>query len=693
MFPEELYYNFIVRAFIENPQDGYKYGISAILNDDTRDHCIYIDRYLESDPSVKDHLVYAFPCPGVGEHILTARDSSKIHLWVNWSGVETISYSWSEIFLQFSDFCYSVNAGTFIPSNSVSAKNVTDEIEKTSNKETTGILSGETEKYPSSFTVKQNVENLAKKDSLLSQFITSNDDKIEKNTQELISQQEEINEIKGTLGMEKNNVLHLNLNEGEESYIISSFNQTKDIKVRFTAKRSVSFSGNSCLNLNDVSLIDKDSKLETSVHSVGDDICPGSYNNTYIGANHGDYDCLNVTSNNHGKTPSDIGSLWEDSLGNECVLVGVPDENHLWFFGQNTLTYPKFTFKTSVFTSGVTLTHKSGALNTGSILISEAEKKQWYCAIRLANLSVILDDNLISESGDYEFNKMEICEDYDVLNPASVIEQIKSGVGTFSETPNPQSFSTADKVVRHSIIYRFDSAYDWKIITNFIAYQDINIGYFGFTQQNVLSGSDIHMYIPKALPISNGQEVLDFRTIAPHNNVPQIMNITSEYWENPLLPPDRWLEFSENIGLHSGYLFDYGVGGDNRKDNINNAFFLYTSRKCYPHGIDTKISVNEGDSFSAVTWRKYIDRDSINTNGIISKNVFEYNDKVYIYGDFNQIGIYEIEIPNEYVGKKIDVFENSENVTLLNEISSKKILVKVSSSNPLYGYIVASIKK
>ena len=72
-------------------------------------------------------------------------------------------------------------------------------------------------------------------------------------------------------------------------------------------------------------------------------------------------------------------------------------------------------------------------------------------------------------------------------------------------------------------------------------------------------------------------------------------------------------------------------------------------------------------------------------------NVFEHNNKLYIYADFNAVGIYEITIPIKYVGKQISVFEKSDNVTSLNEISNSKILVKVESDEPLYGYMVASI--
>lgn len=507
---------------------------------------------------------------------------------------------------------------------------------------------------------------------------------------DVINLKTDVTEIKKVV-VPKTNSAHLDLTDGAVSYIISPYNNYYYIKTSFKLSRTFGLGNSSCFCFVKVSLVSKSTKQETVIHNCTDDICPANYNSSFMGGNHGNSDCMVITMTNHGKTAIDIGSIWEDSSNNECVLVGVPDDDHLWFFGPNTLTYPKFTFKKDIFTAGVTLTHKSGATHTDNIVIASSQFKQWWCGITKPTLTIVIDGDTITESGDYTFNQLSVCEDYDVINPASAIEQIKNNVGTYTTTPNPGEITTADKVTRHSLIYQFDSAKDWKIITNFIAYQNINLTYFGFTQQDVLVGSNVKMYIPKTLPISNGSDTIDFRTIADYNTVPSSMAITSTYWEKPLFPPDRWLQYSENIGIHSGFLFDYGVGGNDRKNNVNTAFSLYNTRKCYPYGIDSKITVNAGNSFTAVVWRSYLDRTQINVNGIISKNVIEYNNTCYIYGDFNAIGIYEIEIPAKYIGKPISVFEQSSNVVLLTKIASKKILVKVLTNNPMYGYIVASI--
>ena len=154
---------------------------------------------------------------------------------------------------------------------------------------------------------------------------------------------------------------------------------------------------------------------------------------------------------------------------------------------------------------------------------------------------------------------------------------------------------------------------------------------------------------------------------------------------------NEWIQVNEDVALHSGYLFDYGIGGEKRKNCINNTFTLFNSRKIYPFGIDNKLTIKAGDSYSAVVWRRYIPRKRFNKNGIIASNVFVHNNKCYVYVDFNATGIYEVDIPESHIGKTFDVFEKSDNVELLTPISTKRILIKVSNSTPMYGYFVAKL--
>lgn len=471
---------------------------------------------------------------------------------------------------------------------------------------------------------------------------------------------------------------------GGVSYIQGSLNTTHNIEHNFYVTKAFSYSVNPCFNFDSVYTVNKSTLASTLVHGNSDDIAPANYNGTYIGGAHGCSDYRSCTVASHGKTFVDIGSRWTDGT-NEFWIMAIIDANTLGIMGANYLAYPKWAF--TPVTTGATLSHLSGATHTASFTISTASVAQLLPSVKVQSTKIYADGVEITESGSYEFDELDICEIYDVCNPASVLEVIKAAVGTFTANPVFNDLG-ADNVARHSIIYRYSGANKIFITTNFTAYQALNLNYFGFMQQIVLSGSTVKMYIPKSLPINSK----DYRAVTLFNTVSAEENFTSEYWENPLSPPDRYVQMSENIALNAGYLFDYGVGGSDRKDLVDNAMFIYTSRKCYPHGIDDKLTISAGDNYSAVCFKHYLDRATIDTGGIVSQNGFEYEGAYYIYADYSAVGIYEIDVPSNFIGKKIEILENSSNMSLLTEIATSKILVKMATASPLYGYMVAKIE-
>ena len=94
-----------------------------------------------------------------------------------------------------------------------------------------------------------------------------------------------------------------------------------------------------------------------------------------------------------------------------------------------------------------------------------------------------------------------------------------------------------------------------------------------------------------------------------------------------------------------------------------------------------------------MAFRVYSPISSFNQNGKLLINKFEFNNKLYIYADFNATGLYKIDVPKEYIGKTVEVYESSSNVELLTKISSNTILISVETSSPMYGYLVAQIKQ
>ena len=262
----------------------------------------------------------------------------------------------------------------------------------------------------------------------------------------------------------KTNLLVYDKNSNANSYVQSPFNSTYDLRLYFVAKRTATSNDNPCFNFSSVSLINKTTLAETSVHSNDDDITPANYNGTYIGANHGCSDLRAVTANNHGKTFADIGSEWSNGTY-KFYIIGIIDVNTLWILGENAKVYPLWSFR--IVGTGNTLTHVSGATNTSNITVSNSTMAQFYPALFVSDLKLIADGTQITESGTYNFDELNICETYDVFNVASTLDKIKALVGTFAANPIYNQLG-ADKVARHSINYKFSSAAKCFVNTNFI---------------------------------------------------------------------------------------------------------------------------------------------------------------------------------------------------------------------------------
>ena len=482
------------------------------------------------------------------------------------------------------------------------------------------------------------------------------------------------------------------------SYIESKFTSNSRIKHIFIVHRSAEMNGgkSECFNLEDVSEINTVSGVSTVLKSGIDDIAPISMGdrNGYIGANHGVDKSYRCTVNLHGKTFADIGSIYSKN-GENFTIMDIVDENTLVIWGNNIRTYPNWHLNSP--TTGE-YTYVSGGVNIEDFTVTSVTIAQGKPIEKLDETFIYVDGKRITESGNHKFSdRVIISQNYRIANPASVLSVVQSNAGNFTDHPNYSELPNVDFCVKLNISYIFSDAAHCFVSQTITFLQEQNLGYFGFIQQQLISGDNKKMYIPKVLPW--GSNNLDFRTNPDYtaSTITTAVNIGSKLWENPLLPPDRYIQNSSSTVFSAGYLYDYGVGGEKRKDVIGSAFYIpNTSRKVYPYGIEgTKIGnlITEGSSYSAVAFRIYSPVSEFNQNGILLANTFEFNNKLYIYADFNAVGLYEVTIPEGYIGNTVEVFERSSNVTLLTPISSNTILVKVDNNTPMYGYLVAQIKE
>src|SRR5690606_28303547 len=129
--------------------------------------------------------------------------------------------------------------------------------------------------------------------------------------------------------------------------------------------------------------------------------------------NHG-YQKSNITLAAHGKTVSDIGSVWS-SGGKQYVIVGIVSNNVLSVTSRSDNT---------AFSLG-TLSHVSGANNTASFTPTATVSEQWYPAIRDRKVICFVDNIKIdlTQNATYGFkNTVKFLESYSIMKKSDIVE-------------------------------------------------------------------------------------------------------------------------------------------------------------------------------------------------------------------------------------------------------------------------------
>lgn len=482
--------------------------------------------------------------------------------------------------------------------------------------------------------------------------------------------------------------------ENDFLYIRTKFDNTRDL----IQKVGVYFldDKNNVINFQDTKLIDGGEVNDIAIfeageliHNCPDDAAPNNYNGSFIGGNHGCSDMRVVTSTGHGKTNEDVGSEWLDVSLNKFYIVKIVDVDTLWMLSENIGTAEIWDFITTI---NGDLTHSSGATNTGTIIVGGVVGGQMFPSIKNQKKKIILDGTLIKTNGVYSGEKLDLVEEYDIVNPSSVLNYLIGSVGN----SNPLPLNNADAQVLNQLTYRFLPNSSCTILNGWLTKQEIDLFYTGFTQMAVLSAAinpKIKMYMPKSLPISDGTTTFDFRNIDTLTAPLTALNFDPTKWETPLSPINRAIEYSATsgdelkIGFAHGVDSTKGVGIDaNRVDLVTHAWSISTGRKSYPRAFDfTLVNVPPNTWYNGVAFRHYFNPELLeNANGF---TYYEVGSNVVVNVDYQSFtGIESIELPSKYLGMNATVIESSSNMNLLSDfvIENGLAIQKTTSS---YGYI------
>lgn len=281
----------------------------------------------------------------------------------------------------------------------------------------------------------------------------------------------------------------------------------------------------------------------TSLSGQADDIGPmnyGGYSGTtdfsYFGGSHGIDDARLVTATGHGKDDADVGSLWTD--GNyEFVLARVVDADTLIFLGENLQSSPAFQMAKPV--TGGTLTHVSGATNTGAITVgAESETQLTPGAINDA-LTVFVDGVEITADGYYRGAVMDVRHTLELANPASIYDYLVANVGTAAAL---ELSGDIDPAVLRTVLYRWSAGGGCALHDAITLCQPLQISHRFATQATALaepSGGYIAAYVPGTDPCPiGGGSYADLAAEYPMTvTTTQDPVVSDDYWTSPSAPP------------------------------------------------------------------------------------------------------------------------------------------------------------
>lgn len=407
----------------------------------------------------------------------------------------------------------------------------------------------------------------------------------------------------------------------------------------------------------------------------GDDVAPLRMGGFTVGANHG-YQKSVITSNAHGKTNADIGSVWTDGA-NQYVLIEIKDVN--------TLSVTARTDNTVL--SANSLTYVSGAINTGVINTTNKLSAQWYALTKNRTLKIKADGITLFVGDTLHYkDKLEFLESYQVISKTDLVEWVIANKRTDNVTAEPSAL--------YSNTYSFDKDGGCTIYTSITAYKDIVFQDYMGTQAVPMPMATQEFYVPKSTTVTTTKGTFNFATKEP---MPSGRLEGRSIYFNPstnevdATPVDRLIMLGGGYGFALGYLPIYDAEPSERLVKADNQYMEIrgNTQKVYPALINsTSITqLKSGDSYGGVVYRKYFKQQGRTTSYIVRAK-----DADYLYLDWHTATTDTIEICDDLVGREFAIHEKSSNVSLLSKIANNNLVVKVDSGKN-YGYLVLRFNK
>ena len=460
-----------------------------------------------------------------------------------------------------------------------------------------------------------------------------------------------------------------------QTKITTEYDENQNLCVGLVEKLET-FENNPIIDFGTAELVDKNTGKKTSLNGYysSDETNPQVINGLYIGSNHGAMGAR-VTSNNHGKTQADVGSVWTDANGTKWDLIRVEDANKLFFLQQKTYDLATQNFGFSGNIAGP-LTYVSDGVNTGSITVGSYTATQTFPSIKNVEHTFYLvrDGEMIEFDNrtagvSYKADEVVVVEEYDIVNPCTIAASLRANkpAGGYTEAP---SIATGDAIFHYKqiITVKADGTIfteiDHTVLTDLNSYE--TYGYQFYQRSNPYGGGSWRQ-VPGTKEFTDGDGVnWDITTPYEYTNVPgtpatnlpvpKSRTLTKADWINPDVVPSRILDFIRDadgknvMGYMTGFLPIYDGEPSVRKTKTNSNIYMYDQKaKAYPifvssSGIaDKAVLTAEGSRIHGVSYRKYVDLTGFEKNNT-QYYAINHEDMTYYYVDFVEAGTLTLDL-------------------------------------------------
>ena len=407
-----------------------------------------------------------------------------------------------------------------------------------------------------------------------------------------------------------------------------------------------------------------------AIHSNNtDDIAP-IRTFTTVGANHGYANIRKVTMSGHGKTTADLGSQWTDGQ-TTFVLLKIE--------GNDLYLAPPYTESSGMVTSTSidpisNLRHVSGATHTATISIATIAGAQLYPSVKNISVKYLLDGEEITNDGIYQGQKVDIIEQYEILDYKSLIDFAKNNIGT------PYQSGNVDGLVRLGNVYKYTKGLKCTTSHSMLALKKFRTGQCGFLQaiQIFLSGHSQVRYIPGIT-----YPGLDFEAGLNLTNLTSNILIKPEHLNNASIPPSHYTDWlidgsgNKKYGFTMGYIVDKtNSKNSDRVSNTSNYWDLRTTKKSYPIAIENK-TLEAGDYLNFMGFRNYLVGEEVGK--ATNLNVVKDEKDTYLYAQFTAPNT-ESKNLVDGLGAGIEAIQSANLVSLSDTVDAFGMTLKASTT-------------